>query len=178
MIETQQGIVDWATATFGDAPTLGRVLVRALEEACELLRCLSEKDSDPRAGEEAADVLIVLMRPAEAMDFDLLAVANEIAGERQLYNEGRKNMKFAVAAANWLLRAVNWSYGGLGPDGVMEPNSKGRSHVAMAAANILQMLTNMGVDAGELIDAKMQVNRVRQWRRDGTGHGYHIKGAA
>lgn len=29
---------------------------------------------------------------------------------------------------------------------------------------------------GDAVDRKMFINRQRKWRRDGTGHGYHIKG--
>lgn len=38
--------------------------------------------------------------------------------------------------------------------------------------------TRLGVDLHQRIDAKMAKNRVRKWRLDGTGHGYHVKEAA
>ncbi len=32
-----------------------------------------------------------------------------------------------------------------------------------------------GFDLDAAIDAKMALNRMREWKRDGTGHGYHIE---
>lgn len=32
-----------------------------------------------------------------------------------------------------------------------------------------------GADLFEAVDAKMAVNRVREWKLDATGHGYHVR---
>jgi NTP pyrophosphatase (non-canonical NTP hydrolase) len=40
---------------------------------------------------------------------------------------------------------------------------------------LYRVATRLGVDLHERIDAKMAQNRVRKWRRDGTGHGYHVE---
>jgi hypothetical protein len=33
----------------------------------------------------------------------------------------------------------------------------------------------MGKDLAAEIDRKMAVNRAREWRLDGSGHGYHVR---
>jgi NTP pyrophosphatase (non-canonical NTP hydrolase) len=40
---------------------------------------------------------------------------------------------------------------------------------------LYRVATRLGVDLHERIDAKMARNRVRKWKLDGTGHGYHVK---
>lgn len=100
MRETQPSISKWALETFGEAGSNLRVAVRANEEMAELLRCLSVDDEHEQAGEELADVIIVLNRLA----------------------------------------------------------------------------TRLGVDVEDVVDRKMAINRTRRWRKDGSGHGYHVRG--
>lgn len=40
---------------------------------------------------------------------------------------------------------------------------------------LYRVATRLGVDLHERIDAKMAQNRVRKWKPDRTGHGYHVK---
>jgi hypothetical protein len=40
---------------------------------------------------------------------------------------------------------------------------------------LYRVATLLGVDIHQVIDEKMAINRARQWQRDGTGCGYHIK---
>lgn len=61
-LETQKSICQWATTTLGAAGTNGGVAARANQEMAELLKALSEDDNHLKAPEEAADVIIVLMR--------------------------------------------------------------------------------------------------------------------
>jgi hypothetical protein len=35
-----------------------------------------------------------------------------------------------------------------------------------------------GLSLDDAIDAKMGINRARQWNLDGTGHGYHVRDKA
>lgn len=98
-IETQKTISDWANETFGTATSNMRIAVRANEEMAELLRALSADDYSSKAGEEIADVLIVLCRVAE----------------------------------------------------------------------------RLGVSIENEVNKKMAINRKRQWKKDGTGHGYHVR---
>lgn len=41
---------------------------------------------------------------------------------------------------------------------------------------VLYRLANRnGFDLHEAINQKMEINRAREWKKDGTGHGYHIR---
>lgn len=71
--ETQRSVSRWAVETFGETNTNLRVAIRANEEMAELLRCLSVDDHSQKAGEEMADVVIVLFRLAERLGVDLFA---------------------------------------------------------------------------------------------------------
>lgn len=42
---------------------------------------------------------------------------------------------------------------------------------------LYRLAARLGVDLHDAIDVKMAVNRSREWKLDGTGHGYHVKGA-
>lgn len=97
--ETQLSISEWANDTFGPVGSNARVAARANEEMAELLRALTVDDTNPKAAEEIADIVIVLYRLA------------------------------------WRL----------------------------------------GVDLHQKIDEKMAINRRRNWARDNTGHGYHVR---
>lgn len=99
MFETQQTISEWAEEIFGPVSSNARVAARANEEIAELLRVLTVDDADPKAGEEIADVVIVLNRLA----------------------------------------------------------------------------SKLGVDLQEAVNKKMEVNRSREWKQDGSGHGYHLR---
>lgn len=63
--ETQQSICTWANETFGTSYTNAGVAARANQEMSELLMALARDDSFSGAPEEAADVMIVLMRVFE-----------------------------------------------------------------------------------------------------------------
>lgn len=68
--ETQKTISTWANSTFGEAATTLSVAARANEEMAELIAKLAEDDYHADAAEEAADVIIVLMRVFERLGVD------------------------------------------------------------------------------------------------------------
>ena len=72
-METQKTVSQWSEDTFGEVGSNIRVAARANEEMAELLRALSQNDNHPMAGEEVADVVIVLYRLATRMGIDLHA---------------------------------------------------------------------------------------------------------
>lgn len=69
--ETQKSISDWAIETFGEAGSNLRVALRANNEMAELLDMLAVDDNDSRAGEEIADLFIVLARLLDKMGVNL-----------------------------------------------------------------------------------------------------------
>ena len=40
---------------------------------------------------------------------------------------------------------------------------------------LYRLAQRMYVDLHYEIDAKMKINRERHWKRDGSGHGYHVR---
>lgn len=69
---SQRDVARWADVTFGPSPSNARIAARANEEMAELLRALTCDDNEPKAIEEAADVVIVLYRLVERMGGDLM----------------------------------------------------------------------------------------------------------
>ena len=52
-------------------------------------------------------------------------------------------------------------------------------HIGEEIADVVIILNRLasvaGLNLNNAIDTKMQTNRHREWRRDGTGHGYHVR---
>lgn len=40
---------------------------------------------------------------------------------------------------------------------------------------LYRLATRLRVDLHTAVDEKMRINRSRQWRLDGSGHGYHVR---
>lgn len=72
--ESQRSISEWADATFGTS-TLPRIAIRASLEMHELIEAVAENDHVAMV-EEAADVIIVLMRIFHYSDVDFMDVIN------------------------------------------------------------------------------------------------------
>lgn len=70
--ECQETISNWAEETFGPVTTNVRTATRLNDEMAELLSKLAKDDTHPGAGDEMADVLIILFRLAEKLGYDLL----------------------------------------------------------------------------------------------------------
>lgn len=70
--ENQKSISQWAEETFGPAG----VNARMNDEVAELLSKLTSDDNHPDAGEEMADILIVLYRLADRMGYNLREEVN------------------------------------------------------------------------------------------------------
>lgn len=96
--EDDETISEWATATFGEVKNNISIATRANKEMAELLHLLAICDTDPKAAEEAADVVIVLCR----------------------------------------------------------------------------LFTRLKTRLQAQVDAKMKINRGREWTVDGSGHGQHV----
>ncbi len=63
-----------------------------------------------------------------------------------------------------LLRAVTAD---MGPEKIAE-------ECADVVIVLYRLITRQGGDLFEEIDKKMATNRARVWKKDGTGHGYHV----
>lgn len=82
--QLQHEISEWADSTFGPVSSNAGIAARANKEMSELLMALSSDDYDPKAGEEIADVVMVLMRLSERMNIDMLAeIVSKLAINRK-----------------------------------------------------------------------------------------------
>jgi len=86
MKETTQSVADWADEVFGAAPDAARIAARANEEMAELLRAATSGKDGAALAEEAADVVIVLMRLVRDQGCDLF---QEIDRKMEI-NRGRE----------------------------------------------------------------------------------------
>lgn len=59
---------------------------------------------------------------------------------------------------------------------VDDQNPKAAEEVADIVIILYRLATRLGVDLEVEISRKMAVNRSREWRLDGSGHGYHVRG--
>lgn len=55
---------------------------------------------------------------------------------------------------------------------------KAKEEIADIFIVLYRLGTCLGVDVHEEVNRKMQVNRNRTWKSDGTGHGYHVRDKA
>lgn len=160
-METQASICQWANETFGTVSSNLRVAARANEEMAELIKCLSMDERHPKAAEEAADVVIVLCRLAERLgvklDFGLPPGQADIP-----------LLQRAGLAAEWLAVAIS---------GVVSQtaNYVVAMRLELCVGNLANVCHQLGTTLQDAIDEKMKTNRARNWKLDGTGHGYHVK---
>lgn len=54
-------------------------------------------------------------------------------------------------------------------------HQKAAEEIADVFIVLYRLATRLGVNIHAEIDRKMAVNRAREWKLDGTGHGYHVR---
>lgn len=158
MIETQDSICAWANETFGPVTTTARVVARANEEMAELLRCLTT-GADAKAPEECADVAIVLCRAAKRLGIILTLDSPPAAGRGALPQAAHANISLGYALVN------------LASD---DQHPMVLYEIRDVVGHLSCCCTALGTSLADAIDAKMKINRARVWKKDGTGHGYHV----
>jgi NTP pyrophosphatase (non-canonical NTP hydrolase) len=52
---------------------------------------------------------------------------------------------------------------------------KAAEEMADVVIVLARLATRLGVELTIEVERKMAVNRAREWKRDGTGHGYHVR---
>lgn len=159
MRETQQSISDWANTTFGPSGSDLRVWARTNEELAELLRLLTTDGFDwPKAAEEAADTLIVLCR----------------LGVRVGANLDFRGQSVNLSLVGLGLNAHAWLHS-VAKDLEIGNQGGAAASLVQVVAALCQIIRTLGRDPQAEIDRKMEINRAREWRLDGSGHGYHVK---
>lgn len=157
-MESPATICDWAEQTFGVVGSDLRVASRAGEEMAEAVRAYAAGRSTGVVALELADTMIVLCRLGKRLDMELVIPGDEEVAPLGL---GRH-----LAEANEkMARLVSHLVYGVPPGWVMSELWRSLGHGIRAC----------GTTAQEAIDAKMVVNRMREWKSDGTGHGYHVR---
>ncbi len=82
----QYEISAWADDVFGESSSNAGIAARANEEMAELLNALTDDDTNVEAGEEIADVFIILCRLATHLGCDI----NEQVERKMTINRARK----------------------------------------------------------------------------------------
>jgi len=161
--ETQATIWDWRLKTFGQPTSLFRILTRANEEMAELLRKVAVgTHSTAEIAEEAADIVIVLFGAATSRGFSL---ADELPAIPSF-----GGADFAVDANRELSKAIAATQ--------RDDDVAVRHYLRGTYFCLIHFADYIGMDLGDAIDAKMAINRTREWKLDGTGHGYHKRDKA
>lgn len=163
-METQETISAWAEETFGPAGSDLRVVARANEEMAEVIRALSFGGQTEKAIEECADTAIVLMRLADRMKVRVVFPNEDAAWDATTY-------------AIWASAALNRLLDELHKTGGRDPVSPwAQDSFSQAVENLGKCVDALNGVIEDAINRKMAINRAREWRLDGSGHGYHVKG--
>lgn len=155
--ETQESIAQWALDTFGDVTHTRTILTRANCEFAELVHAVECSSTPDKLAGEIADVIIVLARyPVRIVLDDLMTFPDDSV---QIVMEGAKD---ALAGA--------MSRGSSQP--LVEES------IRLLVDELARLCVLLEIDLPAAIDAKMQINRGRQWTAKGAGHGQHVASPA
>lgn len=86
----------------------------------------------------------------------------------ETFGLSKSNMRVAARANEEmaeLLRALS----------VDDQNMSALEECADVYIVLCRVVSNLGGDFQALVDAKMARNRKREWKLDGSGHGYHVR---
>lgn len=170
MRETQQSISDWANATFGPGGSNARIAARVNEEVAELLRAITAGKPTDKIIDECADVAIIMERLAGRHGHDLFAMIDGVSPDSAPPLASAVELNTCMAALMWG-EALGF---GADKPGWSEDRYAGVLIQAIAYA-LVSTANAFGGDLRAAIDAKMVINRAREWKLDGTGHGYHVR---
>lgn len=196
MSETISSVVTWADETFGRAHGLARILARINEEASELGRAVTtpaqcsaleatDADGMPigfdriKVGVELADIAIILCRPVLALGANgswLTATDGAI----RLVDRPHPAKAVSVVvedAGRLLAKVLRATADGFEVDSPTEIPRWIIQSVSDFAMAVHDAAASLGLNLWTEVEAKMETNRAREWKRDGTGHGYHLRPA-
>lgn len=167
--EDQQSIARWAAQTFGEAASDFRIATRVNEELAEMLRAIGGGAAPAAIIEEAADTLIVLARFLDR-NGGALHLGGAAAGVELILPRHGAIDRACDAALSAHRMVETMMTASLVGDAAM------RAHCGGVAAHFLcRAIALLGGDPQAAVDAKMAINRQRRWKKDGSGHGYHIR---
>lgn len=166
--ETQATIMAWKRQTFGPS-TPQRTLARAAEELGKVFRAVTSEAPPIKIAEEAAGVALILADIGEWLgvgDWLFGAVEPRIYGPVKLCG-------FALTQLGYLTREIEYIASGEVP----RSRSVALRELRALLGALKEISSIYGMSLESAIDAKMAINRGRDWVCDGTGHGYHRRPA-
>ena len=161
IIETQRTVSDWAEATFGPASSDARVAARIMEELAELLREITSEAVPSRITDECADVAIILCRLGMRRGASL-----SFTGTNSV------NTLYRLAGALSTRLGLIF-YECCRGDYEASVSEIGDMQSLMGTLNSICKLYDTTLAAA--VQAKMEVNRAREWALTDDGHGYHVR---
>lgn len=166
MIETQASLNAWADETFGPTNNIPHLLTRANLELAELLHEITMPVPDfAKVREECADVCHILCRIAgivgENLD-DVFAIAPAIV-DPSMYPPASRAFQH-VAFLFELLSVRN----------IMREDDI-RRLIGSIAIKMAEVCAAAGGNLADEIDRKAVILRQREWVKDGTGCGSHVR---
>ena len=158
----QRDVVEWADAAFGGPWTSNaRGVARMLEEVAELVTAVTTGAPPERVAGECADVMICAFRLAAVEGFDL---------EAGLARRARPSLAYEqTCIASDVLRMTSLVF-----DAVTAGHQTDHLLVSLAS-RLRELCAAAGRGLLAEVDAKMEINRRREWVPDGTGCGRHVK---
>lgn len=178
MTETQGTISEWAAETFGPPSSHARVAGRLIEECAELVRECTAGADRCRIADECADTAIVLCRLAARLAIPLpLEDRGDLSGQWLARNLSTHPIDLANEALKRCTAILDFAFTN---DRVSSAEPiLAEKHSVNRLADALECLCRQaGTDLQAAVDAKMAVNRKREWKLTGDGHGHHVRDKA
>lgn len=166
----QQTIHAWGVATFGDAAhsSLG-LAVRMAKEAVELSDYLVNPPDDKKIHAEAADVAIVLLQVANAMNFDVeqsMLINHWKAIFKEQDREISDEIPWSVLPAKLAVDLISALFHNK-PDAAKTVIIR-----IMALLSVVEEVYEF--DLHQEIQQKMEINAARSWRKLPDGSHQHV----
>lgn len=166
MIETQLSINTWADATFGHTNNVPHLLTRANLEIAELLHEITMPVPDfAKVREECADIAHILCRIAGIVGTnldDVFAISPAII-DANLY-----------PPASRVFSLMAYLFERLSVRNIISNNNI-TGHIENLTINLAQICAAAGGNLADEIDKKFVILRQREWVKDGTGCGSHVR---
>lgn len=166
MIETQASLNAWADETFGPSVNIPHLLTRANLEMAELLHEITMPVPDfAKICEECADVAHILCRIAgivkENLD-EIFAISPAIV-DLSLY-----------IPASRAFQGFAFLFERLSRRNIIRNDDIGR-HIGAITIFLAEICVAAGGNLADEIDKKAAILRKREWIKDGTGCGSHVR---
>ena len=158
-METTTTITQWASETFGEATSVMRAVARVNEEMAELIRAITAGKPREKIIEEAADVSIISERV-----YSLTGVVRRRVNLFEHLVLSSSPIRVAILANSALSRFM-----------LDFPSARYDETLCDLAEYLDILFRQLGTTRQQEVDKKMAINRQRVWKKDGTGHGYHVR---